>query len=339
MSSAETVMMSPKQAKVLRETATFSLQRPMNAVNVARLRAEMDAGRFVPGTPIYFATLPDGAMLALNGQHTLEAVSLGTNDIELTMIFQPVKNAVEAGIIYARLDLHKIRSWRDSMRAYGAESMLSDSTVWTAAYAAALGQIFQKFQNVSRRDRVDDLVMIQATRSRDVRVRVMRELKETADLYVAAIGSIAREKTFFKRAAVMGVGIEIIRYQPSAGSEFWASAAKDDGLKVGDPQRTLLHYLRNSVAAASHVAAGRDQDARAVALAWNAFFEKRRLEILRPAAMGEFRLAGTPWNGAFDPIEAYLPDLIRKQKVASPSLRKRIQTGVDAYGKPVAIHA
>lgn len=338
MSTCETLMVSPEMAANLRKSADFELQRPMSAVNVARLRAEMDANRFVPGTPVYFAVLPDKSMLALNGQHTLEAISRGKGLVELTFIYQDVKTSAEAGAIYARLDLHKIRSWRDSLRAYGAEDMLADSTTWTAAYAAAIGQIFMLFENSARKDRSENLIYLQATRSRDLRVKVMREFQPHADLYVSAVGGLSGRKHFFKRAAIFGVGLEIMRYQPSAGTEFFTDLANDDGLRVGDPARALLRMLRDS--SKTGAAAERDLQARAVAVAWNAFFEKRRLEIVKPHTLHEMRLSGTPWGKEdFDPIDAYLPEL-RKQQEEKPSLRARkIQTGVGAKGESVTIFA
>lgn len=330
--------MTPKQAKVLRQTANFELQRPLSENNIIRLQAEMEADRFVSGTPIYFAVLPDQTLLALNGNHTLEALGRIQRGIELTMIYQNVKSLAEAAAIYSRFDLQRMRSQRDSLRAHGQEAMLADSPTWTAAFAAAVGLIMNKFTDTSEggsKDRKFDLVEVQVRRSRDIRLRLMQDALGAANLYAAAIGSNLRGRHLFKRAAVMGVGIEIMRYQPSAGTEFFSTAAADDGLKAGDPQRALLHYLRDHHSAGASM---RKLLSRSVSLAWNAFFEGRRLGFVRAGDGGEFRLAGTPWKEGFDPITEYLPDLRSAEKKAKPTLRK-IKTGLDSDGNAVAIHA
>lgn len=363
MSTCETRVVDPEYAKFLRRTANFALQRPMSESNTLRLEAEMKAGRFVPGTPIYFGVLPDKSLLALNGNHTLDAIVRSERPIELTLIFQDIETVADAAAIYSRFDLHKRRSWRDSLRAYDKESMLGDSTAWTAAFSAALGFLFEKFR-VARNDNERELARIQAIQSRDVRVHAMEDAYAAADQYVKAVGEHATDPKLYRRASVMGVAIEIFRYQAAQGAKFFSSLAADDGLRQGDPQRALLRYLREHGAAG---AVAREAQARAVALAWNAFFTNRKLEIVKPGAMGEFRIEGTPWTDKeFDPLRAYLPELFLAAKTAEPaaamdgaadaepmllpaekpaaekpakaSRRRRIQGGVDHNLQPVAIY-
>lgn len=336
MSTSETRVVDAKEAEFLQRTTRFDLQRPMSESNVLRLEAEMRAGRFVPGTPIYIGALPDKTPLALNGQHTLEAIRRCGTAIELTFIYQDVADMAEAAAIYSRLDLHKLRSWRDSLRAHGAEDMLCDSTSWTSAFAAAIGFLFERFR-VPRTDNERELVRIQAIRSRDVRLRAMRDAQIAATQYVQAIGEHAVSVRLYKRATVMAVGIEIMRYQAQRGTEFWSSLASDDGLRAGQPQRALLRYLREHHAAG---AVAREAQAKAVAIAWNAFMGERKIDNIRPASMAaEIRIEGTPWvDKSFDPLRAYLPDLFAKvESEPAPRRRRRIVGGVDANMQPVAI--
>lgn len=318
MSTAETVMMTPDQAKMFREEANFDLQRPLREANVKRLLAEMKAGRFIPGTPIYFATLPDSRMLALNGNHTLEAITRLDPDaeVELTAIYQPVANLQEAAQIYSAMDLHRLRSWTDSLRAYGADKLIDDSTYWTTTIATGLGFMMSGF-TVSNDESIMDEAQIAVRHSRELRVQIIRASEGPAKLYVAA-ASAGPDRKLFKRSAVAGVGIEIMRYQPSAGTEFFTQMAQDDGLRKGDPARALLHYLRNN---RSGSGSDRTLHAKAVASAWNAFFARRQIQFVRPGnTIGGVRIDGTPWNGTFDPIDAYMPEL-RQQPAPKPTLR------------------
>lgn len=338
MSTCETVMITPVQAKALRESANFELQRPMNEGNITRLRIEMEEGRFIPGTPIYFAVLPDKSLLALNGNHTLSAITQLTGAVELTFIYEPVKTVQEAAAIYSRFDLHRMRSWRDTLRAFSAENMLSSSTVWTSAFAAACGTLIDNFRNTPFSEPRNEATL-QAIRNRDLRFKLMKGAQQAAELYVAAVGGTSNSKMFFRRAAVMGVGIEIMRYQPSSGNEFFAKMAADDGLRVGDPERTLLRYLRENPTAGG---LARQLQSKAVSSAWNAFFQNKRIEVLHPGAVKEVTLAGTPWNGNFNPVEAYLPELFRAS-APKPTVRKKdpakIQMGVGGKDELVAVFA
>lgn len=348
MSKCETVVITPSQAKVLRETANFELQRPINKHNVARLRLEMEAGRFIPGTPIYFAVMPDKSLLALNGNHTLTAAAEMEGTVELTFIYEPVQTLKEAAQIYSRFDLHRIRSWRDTLRAYSAEEMLSGSTQWTSAFAAAMGTIIEGFTSSKGLGRygaghgknfVDDRLIL-ASRNRDMRVRLMEGAKEAAGLYMNAVSGHGNASVF-RRAGVMAAGIEICRYQPSSGVEFFSKTAADDGLKIGDPTRALIRYLRENRGAGREP---RVLQPRAIARAWNAFFTDRQLEVIRVTSQSDMRLAGTPWNGDFDPIDAYLPEVnsqlnprFKKELRKVAKAPKVVQFGVDHRGKGVAV--
>jgi hypothetical protein len=86
------------------------------------------------------------------------------------------------------------------------------------------------------------------------------------------------------------------RYQPSLAAEFWYATAHDEGLVTGQPEKALLSWLRNSVAAGGQSA--QREHCRATALAWNAAFKGREIQYVKPNQMAAFCLLGTPWaNG------------------------------------------
>lgn len=321
---SELVLMTPEKAKHLRKIAHFDRQRDISSRNVERLAAEMRHGRFVEGTQVYVCVLPDGLQQIVNGNHTLEAVVASDQPILLNLVYHSVANFNEVGKIYARFDIQRTRNYRDALRAHGVESIVLD-TGWTAAFGSAVVYMILGFCGGFSKD-------VELATSRDIRVRLMRDAAEEANLYAAACAPAASrtDKKLLKRTAVMSVGIELFRYQPSGANEFFGGIARDDGLRAGTPQHTILRYLRSNVSSNS---GDRYDQSRAVVLAWNAWFKNRSLQYAKPNQMGEFRILGTPWNAQFDQVKAYLPDVYAARKAraaAGLSITKPLPNSPDA---------
>ena len=277
-------VVSPQEARRLRDTAHFDRQRNISSANVNRLAAEMTAGRFNVGTQIYLCVLPDGRELIVNGNHTLEAVhACGIPQI-LTVTRKAVRDENEAGRIYAVFDIQKVRSWTDSLRATGAgEDVPNASKV-----LAAIGVMERGFGSANA---TSDASRIQ-------RISLIEDYKQAAILFAAATADAPKNSaSLVRRAAIMAVALETLRYQPSAASEFWHNISHDDGLTTGQPEKALLSWMRNVTGAAGGGMAQKEH-ARAAALAWNAAFKGRQLQYVKPNQMGSFFLLGTPWaNG------------------------------------------
>jgi hypothetical protein len=75
--------------------------------------------------------------------------------------------------------------------------------------------------------------------------------------------------------------------------EFWRGAARNDGLRKGDPRHT---YVR-TVLVPSAVNGTAWRTASTAAVAWNAFFRKRELHVLRPNENRKIAILGTPYKG------------------------------------------
>lgn len=273
------VTITPEDARRLRDTAHFDRQRNISPSNVARLAAEMAKGQFTPGTQIYLCVLPDGSERIVNGNHTLEAVAACGVPQVLTVTRKWVKDEGEAGRIYAVFDIQKLRTWRDSLRATGSGEEIPNAS----AVLSAIGIIENKFAhsvkpNASRLDRIGRL----------------EEYRESAELFAAAVENAPRNSGgLMKRAAVMAVALETLRYQPSLAFDFWRQAAHDDGLVNGQPEKAMLSWLRNQRGAGGGSA--QREHCRAVALAWNAAFRGATLSFVKPNQMGAFYLLGTPY--------------------------------------------
>lgn len=278
--TSQTMMVTPAQARMLRDSAHFSRQRNLSPANIERLAAEMRRGTFTPGTQIYICVLPDGQQLIVNGNHTLEAIHASNLAQMLTLTWHPVADENAAGRIYAVFDIQKVRSWMDSLRATGADEDLP----MARHVLSAIGVIDSLFAHrpVAVASRLD-------------RINRLEEYKEPAELFaMIADGAPRQSAMLIRRAAVMAVALETLRYQPSLAAEFWERAVQDNGLTAGMPEKALLSWLRNTRGAGGMTA--QREHCRAAALAWNAAYRNERRDYVKPNSMASFFLLGTPWD-------------------------------------------
>lgn len=317
---SELVDVTPALAANLRASSHFERQRVLRQPHIDRLASEMKNGTFVPATQIYLAVLPDKSMRILNGNHTLEAVAKGDFPVPLTLTYHTVKDLDEAGRLYARFDIQRTRTWGDAYKAYGFDAAIPSE--WMTKIGSALGMIISGFS--SRTLLVDNNM-----RSRDIRSQFMEAYKDTALLLLNSFNHPTAEAVrFMKRRQVLAIALETARYQPSAAAEFWSEFVRDDGLKNGNPRKTLLKYLRESGSANSLTEA--IGQATAIALAWNAFYKGKEIVTLRPGATNSFVIAGTPWTReGYDPLAEFKPAPMKMSlRVKSGNTETAFSTGV-----------
>ena len=274
---------TPEMARVMREECHYERQRNLSERNILRLACEMEAGRFVPGTPITLACFADGMKYLMNGNHTLEAIMLSGKPQKLTLINVHVDSADEAGRIYAVLDTQKARTWADSLRAMGRESEVQ----YAPRVVSALGPIMAGL--------VPGKIGTAQQQSRQARIDMMGEYAVAAEILFAGVSGSNKQKGLLLRAPVLGVALATAKYQPSSAVEFWGGMVADDGLKTGDPRKALLGFLRAVTGGASGGSRGMSDQILACKLAWNAWFKGKPLTAIRISA-GAQGLAGTPFK-------------------------------------------
>lgn len=273
---------TPQEARELRDSCRFERQREIRSDHVHRLADEMKQGWFLAGTPIWFCVLPDRSMVLVNGNHTLEAVAECGAAIPLTLVYQQVGSIDEAAQAYACFDIQRTRTWGQAAHAAGIDAGLPE----TGKTIAAVGIIQSGFSTASHLVGVGML-------SRPTRFGLLAEYRGAALLIHAAMtGSPPINQRLVRRAAVFAIALATARYQPATAEEFWGGLALDDGLRVTDPRKALLRYLQNN--SANPNMGSRRNQAAAAANAWNAFFEKRSIEVVKTS--GTFELLGTPWT-------------------------------------------
>lgn len=265
----------PDEARTMRDTMHFPRQRKIRPDNVRRLSDEMAAGRFILGLQVYIGVLPDGTQYILNANHTLESICVYGKPLPMTVTRKAVADMDEASRIYAVFDIQRTRSWSDSAKALDVDL---DGKV-----LSAIGAIEEGFcQHPGQHNHA----------SRLGRFATATEYREMAALFADATKGAPKAK-FLRRAPVMGVALEILRYQPSTATEFLSNIAHDDGLAQGSPEKALLRWLENNKGGS---AVSRREAANATALAWNAFFLDEDRAMVKPNAMASFYLLGTPWE-------------------------------------------
>jgi hypothetical protein len=292
--TATVVTVGPGAAADIRKKCHYARQRNFSERNLRRLSAELSAGRFIDGTPLFFVRLPDGRVFLVNGNHTLEAIIRSGVYQRLVMIVLDVDSEEEVARIYGTMDVHKARTWADALRAVG----LADEITNAARVMPALGVIMNRFEFVGNN--------VEVTASRAVRFDLMSHYgDESAMVQAALAGAPLNNQRAVQRAAVLAVALECMKYQPGAGLEFWRGLAQDDGLSKNDPRKALLRWLHSN-----NVTAGNGawpQQSRACAHAWNAFMKGATLTVIRKSEAAGMVIAGTPWAG-----KGNIPPLIAK---------------------------
>lgn len=274
-------IITPEQARWLRDNAHFDRQRNISKANVLRLAHEMAKGRFIPGAQLYLCRLPSGRELVINGNHTLEAIHASGIPQTLTVTRHPVSDMDEAGRVYAVFDNQKARSWADSLRATAGE----DVPAHGPSILSALGVIDRGFVGSP-----------QGMQARLERIEMMEDYRGAVDLWLDAVRG-AHRSTFLmmKRAAVMAVALETLRYQPHKAAAFWHRVANDNGLTIGMPERALLVWLRGIQRGSG--TSMQKAHVLACASAWNAYYREEERNYVKPGSVVNFYLLGTPWDG------------------------------------------
>ena len=308
---SEIVDVDPDLAKHLRATCHFERQRPITPRNVERLAREMRGGNFVKATPIFMCILPDNSMVIVNGNHTLEAVAGGVITMPLTFIYHRVNNMEEAAKIYVTMDIHKTRSWNVTLEAMGMKERI-----------AMANKVMPGVRIIM--DSFNSYVTSQGETSR---LNIMEKMEEYADVALRLNtfwdDTPKRLQNYLSRAAFISVALITTQHQPTMAEEFWGGAARDDGLNRNDPRKQLLNYAMTHKSASS---ASRVIDLNAAVLCWNAFFENRTMEILRPSQLKEIYILGTNWHKG-KPVEKPVAE---KKAVVEKKAGKRaskIETG------------
>ena len=284
----EFVTVTPDMAVIWLKEMRFKGQRAFYNSHLLNLIQAMKENRFYEGSQIFVAVLPDGTMKILNGYHRLRAVVESKLEQVFSIVYKCVINLKEAGDLYGAFDNHKKRTACDVAR--GKDIQIPSKNI--ISIGAAIRAIISSFYQTGSQRMPVDLNVITDMMSEEYAdsIAAYLEITITAD---KAKNGVCR---WVRSGSVVAIMLTTLKYESSKirAIEFWTRFAKDDGLTSGMPEKALLNYLRSD-----RDTRGSDERRRlctAAACAWNAFWNERTISHLKPEAVKNFCILGTPFE-------------------------------------------
>jgi hypothetical protein len=274
------VCISPTLADRIERECRYEYERPLKQWRLGFLVSEIERGGFEQGRQISFALL-NGKLIRVNGQHRLNAVAT-TGKAQIFMIeVKPVASASELAALYATYD-NESRTLSETAGPLARKGDLGKEEVAT---------LLRSVQFIYSGFRKPDEKQAATMRSHVMRNSVAEIWYPYAERYFALTEQAPGKdgKAALRRQSVAAVALYTLKFQPEKAAEFWQGLAMDDGLRRTDPRKSLLEKLRSGDCARSIAF-----QMHAVAAAWNAFFENRKMKEVRVRLDKPFRIAGTP---------------------------------------------
>jgi hypothetical protein len=264
-------------------------QRPANDSHIKVLAEAIRVGDFREYTNIDFA-IYKGRPHLINGQHTLRAVHLAEKTTPLSVHFYRVENEHEIESLYSKYDVGRRRTLRDSMGSIGDELDMSPNE--RDKLGAAISVLYFELQNPG----MTAVQSLQKSKDFEFKKQLMREWSPEAKLFYQCISEATRyDVGIYYRSPVFAVALATLRHAPEKSITFWTGMALDDGLRHGDPRKTVLNWLRNH-----SIRQNRNQH-RAVISAWNAWYAGRELNKIYAGSDKSMSIDGTPFNMSAKP--------------------------------------
>ena len=298
----EDVVVTPEMAEELLKFNTFEYQRRCNPARYGFLADEMRAGSFKPLQPIEFAEM-DGRPVLYNGQHCLHAVL----DCRIPQLFQlryhEECTLEQLRLLYSTTDIHGVRTMMECLKAMGLHDQMGRTLKQISWSKNCMRLLLAGFNGKVRGEMA----------VRTVAAGIL-EYGDGLNLFCAAIAQCPREMVApLTRAATVAVALATCQDAPAhIGVErvlqFWQGAAIDDGLRVGDPRKTLSRDLLNTSPQAIvtpnylnrrvHI----DEAVYRIVRCWDAWINDESLRRLhRPIVLPPVRIAHTRFDGSQQP--------------------------------------
>lgn len=290
------INISPKQAKLWIDETEYDGQRKLNALHVSFLASEMKRGNFLPTQTIAFARMKGGGTFLVNGNHTLHAIAQSGETIKLPVVYYDVECQEDLVKYYTRYDVGRSRSFSDVTSAYITLPGYKNLRQVKKHMNYFMGAVRIIMAGFSYNDRITIL------KKRNVNNEDLIDFSTgwTGEMLGVeeAMGETTQDiRRAITRSAVLCIALYTFKHQPSKAKEFWEAVSQDDGLRVGDPRKTLNSYLVKTI----YMAGNRSKDSndvdsgdammRKTAAAWNAWYEGRSLTRLY--AISDFKIMGT----------------------------------------------
>lgn len=280
-------VVTPKIAQQIIDRFNYATQRPISRHHVERLAGQMAAGVWTPGSQIAFGVLPDKRAFLVNGQHRMAAVVASGQDVEFQVLLLPAADEQELHALYYRFDaVQRTRTTGNILQSIGIAAQLGITKrlaagVYSAGVLIALG-----FRNVQYSHRPAEYS------TPDGKLRLAEEWWEYAKVFDGILADTRNPRVRVKlmSAGCTAVALVTLRHQSEKAGRFWRDVATNDGLRVGNPAKTLAETLIERSFRGDEGA-----HMTACSLAWNAFFRGDKRNSLRVASAAQIRILGTPY--------------------------------------------
>lgn len=278
------VRLNPAQANKIFNDLRYEFNRSTDRAkqHISALARMMKSGDWRDGGVIEFARFPDGSLTMLDGHHRMLAQVEAGVDVIWNIAIHDVADEDEFRNLFWTYDT--------TLRVRTRSNILDGVR---AAENFGLGK--QTTEKLTRASQFIDNGM-NANVGMLARRYTPGEQLTLASEWVAEAGTYERITAGVPQslrrklgsAQVMAVALVTLRAKPQEAEEFWAGIAADDGLRKGDPRKTLLDWLRDTHLAGT----GLRSAAAAVARAWQAWVGGKQLNFIR-VGRTPVQIAGT----------------------------------------------
>lgn len=286
------VEITRNQAQYMLEEYHWNIQRKVIPCNVATFDRYFLDGEWDDYSTIEISTTPEGVYIN-DGQNRLSSV-VSTGARLFRIIDTPFDSIEKARMHYANTDRNgSKRGTGDMLKARvpeldGRFTPMEQTKIVTAIRYMNSAFNEKRAQGRSGRKFLDHEIS-QAAREWATYAEECYKLIRLANRNI---------KGKLQLCPVLSIMLVTIRYNPDQSKAFWNSVVQDNGLKTGQPEKTLINFLTSSDCGIEKL--GANVFARRVATAYNDFCSGKKCETLRSFAELPIFLKSTPYNRKHD---------------------------------------
>ena len=244
----------------------------------------MRRGQWRPMEKLDFARVGD-RLYVLNGHHRLGGQVATGKKMKWLVAIHDCDSFDDARRLYHTFDTNiRGRSTPTIVGASGLADELRISKTNAVALYNAVPLITSNFGS----GRVDKDPI--GFRMIDERLDAARQYGKAAFQWEQATDNAAiHVKKRLRNQGALAVALVCFRYQPVVAAEFWGGVASNDGLVSSDPRNTYLSLLVAPPAGGSTAWT----IAMQASIAWNAYFARRPLKIIKVYENSKIKISGT----------------------------------------------
>lgn len=282
-------VITPELAKRILDESNYEGQRKVDDRSIIAYAEMMRRSLWDLTDPISFAVF-NGSLILVNGQHRMHAVVKYGHPVEFRVAMNECNTEEQLRALYYRFDtVMRKRTNEQVLSAIALAAEQGVSRNIASATFRSVGIIANGFVVPSnytiKNEAVAKLWVV------DLRLEACTPWWHAARILEAAMKRGERSlRQKILRSTTFAIALLTARYQPEHAEQFWRGVAENDGLKRGDPRHTFVNDLKSRDAGQGSVSQG----LASAAIAWNAYVERRRIQVIKVPDDYNLRVAGTP---------------------------------------------